>query len=857
MVYYIYRIIMNIQWIFRALSDLSVFLRVLCKKKRLSVAYFPCLILFLFSILPIAGFANGSTSQKTVIIEVAADAEIDQHINYSSKRLGSKTSLRVQTRDVRYKNPVVSPQSWGLMKWDLSRMSPNDTVYGVSLQIQQVDSAAGVVDVYSIDKGDWSEATVSWKSWNAKNPQITFLEKMKNIPIAGGVTSFHSAKLLKVVQDWISGKQKNYGLLLKWAGKVGQGDTYVSREHKGKYIKPRLVISYTPGKPVAQSETNQAESVIKGYTRQVAAVMDIDYDLICYMHTPEVLQKKMKLIADCGFKRIYIVAPPNGDPDYVVNAVPHQKGKFLVESREALGDPLKLAIKYSKEAGMEVFVQFKPYEGGGSYTVPEGFIPPFNRNWLKTIGGRAVGLDPFLIEHPEMRPKRKPTNNKMELPADKIEMVFVLDRITGRDGLSVTNGVMSIKKRPDLPALSGDIVVQFPAVDFNLYTSKNNGKYELYPKKINVSEKIERRLIRDANGRLMFPGAVKCRVIELTGFKTSDPYLAVKFNGEAKGFRTIPYSSTCFKAFSGETELPVTVTPKLRYSLLTGKSGFVQNGFEFNELAPYFWDSGWKTTTLYGIARGKAEYQRGTFSEAYPEVREHWLKQIKKFIELGCDGVDLRMMCHSAGISDFTNYSYNQPIVDEYKKRYGVDIAAEQADPIKLLKLRGDFFMKFVRDAVKELHRHNLKLQMHVADYMEHPTLDAAFPSAGFWAASQVIPDWKEVIKVVDEVSLKDYNWGTYDPYNAGGIKDAVAKLKKPLWIHCYMQQGHDLNQNFIAAVEADNRVTGLMLYEVVYRPGNVKDGMIEITPDSTIQVVPGSRFQEMLVNPPRSYKVK
>ncbi len=820
----------------------------------------------------LSAFSCMAKSATTTLV-ASEDAEIDQHVNYNNKNLGSQTSIRLERRDPEFKKPVVSPVSWMLIKWDTAKIPSSAVVKNVEMQIQQVDSAVGVVDVYAVDEGAWSESKVTWNSWTGAKPKITLLGKMSSVPIAKGVTVFKSAAFTKLVQGWVSGSHKNFGLLFKWSGKTGQGDTFLSREHKGKYIKPRLVVSYdaADGAIAAAAKENNPETlvnpflkmikpkpVIKGYSGQVAAVMDFDYDMICYLHTPENLKRKVQLLADCGFKRIYIVASPPGDPDYVVSAVPNRKGTYLTQSRKALGeDPLALAVKYFKQAGLEVFIQFKPYEGGGAFTVPEGVKPPYGKNWIKTLGGRAVGVDPFLAKHPEMRPKRKPIDNLLALPADRLEMVFVLDRIPGGTGLKITDGAMELEQRPGFPALGDDAIKRYPVSNVTLYTSKDNGAYDPWSGNVKISERLERRLIRNANGELMFPGAVLCRVIEISGFKTSDPYLAVKFDGDAKAFRTIPYSSSCFSIYSGEQRLPVTVTPRLRNSLLTGKSGFTQNGFEFNELAPYFWDAGWKRNLLYGFARGRAGYKRGTFSEAYPEVREHWLSQIKKFIAMGCDGVDIRMMCHSAGISDFINYSFNPPIVKEYQKRYGVDITKVDPDPINMMKLRGDFFLKFVKLAADLLHANKLKLQMQMHDYQENPTLDPTFPNAGFWAAGQVVPDWRKVITIADEISIKDYNWGVYNPYNAGKIKDAVARLGKPLWVHCYMQQGHDLNGKFIEEVNKDKRVTGLMLYEVVYRPGRVKDGIVEITPDDTVRLVPGSPIDKMLVKSPKPYPGK
>jgi hypothetical protein len=584
--------------------------------------------------------------------------------------------------------------------------------------------------------------------------------------------------------------------------------------------------------------------------------MDLDHDLCCYFHNSELLEQKIRLIADCGFKRFYIIAPPPGEPDYSVRIVPQDSTNFLRQSRAAVGkDPLRQAIAFAKKTGMEVFVQFKPYEGGGAFTVPHNFVPPCGRNWIETLGGRAVGVDPFAVEHPEMLEMRKDTDNAISAAVDRIEMVFVLDCIPGGEGLEVTQGAMKKVRRNGYPGLGMNAIAEYPATNFVLYTSTDNGKYERYSKEFIVSERIERRLIRNANDELVFPGAVLCRVIELSGLKLQTPYFAVDFEGDEKAFRTIPYSSSCFSAYAGQQKLPSTISPKVRDGLLTGKSGFEENGFEFEENGPYYWDYGWRTQHLFGFARGKAKHVRGSLCEAYPEVRAHWLRQIQRYMELGCDGVDIRLQNHTSGITDFVNYGFNPPLVEAYRKQYGVDITKQDPDPIKLMRLRGDFLLMFVQDTADLLHRKGLKLQMHLDDYLEHPTLDPTFTGAGFWCAPKVIPDWRRVIEIADEITIKDYNWGVYNPYMSGRMKDAAFAAGKPLWVHCYMQQGHDLNTEFLKAVSADQRVTGLLLYEVVYSDGIISDGMVDITADSTVRLVPGSPIDTLLVHRPEPYR--
>ena len=599
--------------------------------------------------------------------------------------------------------------------------------------------------------------------------------------------------------------------------------------------------------------SNDSGVVLKNYTHPVAPVMDLDHDLACYFHTPDLLKRKMDLLSDCGFKRLYVVAPPPGDPDYSTRLLPDNRGNFLRLSRENLcDDPLKMAITYAKEAGMEAFVVFKPYEGGGTFSVPHNVDPPLNRNWIETLSGRAVGLDPFILEHPEMRVERKAIKEYLSRPVDRIEMIFVLDRIPGREGLKNESGIMEIVQRPDRPHLGTNAVSRFPAEEFVIYASTNNGSYSKISGDIAVSDETDFRQILNANGESLFPEPVLCRVITLSGFTLSEPYLAVSFKGDAKAFKTIPYSESCFTAYSGDKKLPITVTPRVRDGLLTLKYGFINNGFEFEEIGPYYWDHGWKTKTLFGFARGREKYQRAALCEAYPEVRAHWLDQVQHYIDLGCDGIDVRLACHSVGITDFVNYGFNAPLIAAYQAQYGVDIAARPLDPIKMMRLRGELFMEFLEDAAELLHRNDLALQLHFNNYMEAPTLDTTFPGAGFWASPKVVPDWRRMIEIADEITIKDYNWGRYDSRISNSIKDVAFSAGKPLWVHCYMQQGHDLSDPFLQAVEQDQRVTGVLLYEVKYSAGRVNDGMVEFTKNGTVRLVPGTPIHSMLIKPPQ-----
>ena len=558
---------------------------------------------------------------------------------------------------------------------------------------------------------------------------------------------------------------------------------------------------------------------INKYTsKKLDPVMDLDYDLSCAFHTPEILKQKIDLLAKHGFKRLHIVAPPPGNPDYshAARVLPKDgPPNFLRQSRNAFTeDPLKVAIDSAKNAGLETIIVFKPYEGGGVFTVPHNVEPPCECNYLPTLGGRAVGLDPFVVKHPEFLLKRKPYDEYYDHAVTTVELVFVLDQIN-------ENNEINIKSFND------NTIVDFPARDFQICTSTDNANYIRYEGQIKIREYIEPRIVRNANGKPVFPAAVRCRIIEISSLKITAPYFSLKFSGEDKAFRTIPFSMCSF--FSENVKLPVTVSPTLRT-----EEPFKGIGFEFEELGPYYWDCGWRPCTQFGFARGKLKCLRGALCEAYPKVRKYWLEQISNFINMGIDGVEIRLQSHCSGVTDFVNYGFNPPLVNAYLEEYGTDILTETVDFVKLMKIRGIFFERFINDAKELLHKKTVKLFIHLHGYMESPSLNTTFHELGFWANPKIMPDWRKLIDIADEVVIKDYNFGKYNPEVARGIKNLAVSTGTPLWIHCYLQQGHDWNPDFIKAVENEHCITGILLYEVVWNDRE-NDGIIEVKGNNII----------------------
>lgn len=524
--------------------------------------------------------------------------------------------------------------------------------------------------------------------------------------------------------------------------------------------------------------------------KTLLAVMDLDYDLSCALHTPELLRRKFALLAEHGLETIYIVAPPDGKANYSSAAFetpPGDDANFIRASRTNFGatDPLAAAIQYAKAAGLRVMVEFKPYEGGGNVTIPHGAdASQIGHNALPTLGGLSVGVEPFIFDHPEFLLARRP-ERQIDGAIDTIEIAYV------------------------------DEAQAMPEV--KLYVSTDNGLYLPYPEPLEMSIIKGLRQIVDGNGLALDEKPVACQVLTIRHLTLDAPYFALTLAGVS----AVPAWAVAL--VNGEV-VPITVSTQCRQTFDYRPLPFEQHGFDFEVSGPALAQEGVRPMPLWGFARGKLKHLRGCLCEAYPQVRDYWLKRIRHFIDLGADGVELRLQNHSCGVSDFAAYGYNEPLLTVWRNRYG----NAAVDPLKLMAIRGEFFTLFVLEAAALLHRHNCTLSMQLHAYMEEPSLSAARQEFGFWANAKILPDYRQLIESADEIVIKNYNFGQYLPHQADAIKSFTAKSGKPLLVHCYLQQGHDWCREFVEEVNADERVTGLLLYEVVWN-ARENDGIVKV----------------------------
>jgi hypothetical protein len=598
-----------------------------------------------------------------------------------------------------------------------------------------------------------------------------------------------------------------------------------------------------------------------------AAVIDIFPQLCLGKYDVRQVEKNIALLADLGIRRLYFVVCLPGYPSFSnpwLALLPPENDchNHALESVIALESPNLAFCRAAKKYGMEAFAILKPYEGGGGATIPHGarlFWEAGGRH--PCVGGDRVHFDNLLARHPEMRVQRKPIPRYEQLvdqPFRRVELVFCLDEIP------------ATRRAAAIPAAPGGYRIEDHPVAFTLWASEDNGLYVPVEKTYTVSERIEYRTISGVYGQPLFQAKQRCRVVEFTGLAlpASTGYLAVTLQGEGKDvhrLQTIP--GTMFRAFGPHAPIPVTTAQYVRHGASPSQAGLPPGkrmwgmekhprqsamdfdwwGFEFDWYGGGIWfGDGWHNESVYGIGRGRIMTMKGTHCEAYPEVRSYWLEQIESLIAMGYDGVDIRLQNHSGMVSDIAEFGFNPPLVERYRQTYGTDPLGEDFDPMKMMAVRGQFFQEFLREAADLLHRLGRTLQVHLRHAHQEPGLNSDFNELGFWAMPKIwLEDWKGVVDLADEVTIKDYFWGNYDPDHALEIKQYARSQGKPVWIHNYIGQGDAIREDFISAVAADPTVTGILLYEAFHSgkgSNEPNQGLITIDGDKVAYHEPALR---------------
>ncbi len=581
---------------------------------------------------------------------------------------------------------------------------------------------------------------------------------------------------------------------------------------------------------------------------QLAPVLDVQPAIVHESVNWVTLRTTMKNILDRGYTRVYIVVPNEGYSCYSsmsASAPVRTRYSKLDANIRDCGDPIRMYASAAHSYKLEIIAIYKPYEGGGATTVPEGQVAD-NGNWYEDVpGGRRTYFETFITEHPEMRIRRRDDAHIVDdRPITKIEMAFMLDAVTDKNYFGSEVNFDS-KTRGEVGA---------PKV--TLYGSSDNYTYQKYEGDYNVSWKTAKRNVYDANGRLMYSNAyVYVMTIDGFDFEDGTDYIAFTFPDEVRKYLlNIPFSMT--SVYCGEEKVVSSVATWTRRILYENSwvkndtpdnhtwgfedvplnsidsavsteqftSYFTQWGFEFEFEGAGYQRTGWLPgASTYCVTKGKPQYVSGTLCEGYAEVREHWLDYVKYLSEdCGYDGVEVRLQNHASFITDPINYGYNEPIVEKYKELYGVDISdinvtITEDMYVKIMRIRGEFFEMFLEETEEYLHKNGKKFFMHLlADYADEEGWSLDTNSLNKIASPyrpKIILDWKKCVDLADEISLKHFWWNVYDADVGLEIKKYAYEQGKTCWTHIIVYHD-DATYRFVNRIIDDPYATGMLWYE-------------------------------------------
>ncbi len=519
-------------------------------------------------------------------------------------------------------------------------------------------------------------------------------------------------------------------------------------------------------------------------------LVDFLDDALCADHVLNAhdVEAMMRTLADAGVRRVVWAYYGDGHGGWMLPEGIREGRSDYGQCRaayRALGNPLRLAVEYGHRYGLEVYAYFKPYETGVSMVIPEGSPEAIRYGLLSHVGGRLAAMDPFVLNHPQMRIHRCPG------PVAKAGPICAM-KLIKRDAGST---------RVDTNHLQ-------------LWTSEHNYRYERLPARLQVSESIEPApvAVRDQNGVLLTRQGDPVRILTLSGFHIDAPYVLVTTDYTEGPSDFSNSGAAMLKALDDEGAEIRGVTASGAGCWLASRVDFRQWGLIFD------WGWGRSLCTLdeantnghkgiIAFARGKNPTLPTALCETEPRVQTFWLDNIREMINAGVDGVDFREENHSTHTDEPEAYGYNPVVLEQC--RPGMILASEVA------RVRGDAYTVFLNRARGLLADSGRKMRYHLnMDWFRPdppPGRALAFPA-------NIRFDWRRWIKdgLLDEAVLRSYHYRTRmltDPFGAE-VVEACHAAGIPVCFNHHVFDDDSWYREEAFRVAADGRFTGLILYE-------------------------------------------
>lgn len=469
------------------------------------------------------------------------------------------------------------------------------------------------------------------------------------------------------------------------------------------------------------------------------------------------VENLMRYHASLGITRVYWLV------------VPELRGTAIALTDGGDGfEAFRQVVDAAHTAGLEIVPILKPLETRTlAQTAPNVLRTSQDLATRKTMIGDNRDVKTFLQAHPELRIQRRQTTGWRDKAVKTIKLVSA-------------NSAEST----------------LTAADLAVWTSTVNGDFERYSGELEFSVRLEERAGKQVRV-LVLDGlgiAAERRYVLVTCAKRDDKG---SFGNRASRLLEL-YDST-------GRPIPVTrdqgVCPKHRlqqriqrlWLYATGKWGVPEGGgvpdgyggapetsaFSFNagnSDGMRYLDAANSKHGFIAVAKGKAECM-DALQPLHPEVRAYWLEQVRRLVDTGADGVDLRICNHSTWMDEPEEFGFGQVAVDACRER-GVDITAETFDRAVWKRVQGDAYTEFLREARALTRSRGVKLLHHV-----NATMGVKIP---YWTKNNspvsIEWQWDRWIRedLCDGVNLKLLPWIWGSQKGAGAeFAEQVAALAK------------------------------------------------------------------------------
>ena len=518
--------------------------------------------------------------------------------------------------------------------------------------------------------------------------------------------------------------------------------------------------------------------------------VDFPDDVIPAPYTRQMFVDMMKNIADMGVNRIYWIYYQYGDNGCGVWD-PTGRGQPDENVRQAFdnigGDDLKLAVETAHSAGLEIYAIFKPFDLRYGKSFPFGSELAEKYGKGDVLGGRGYPVHDFIVEHSELCMQRRSMPKPLKNPVSEIIIT------------------------------SHDKSVPMPE-KIELWVSDDNWKYYIYKE--------------------AYQTTISCGVISVVGLNITNQYLAVRMPGRENRnefANTLSELIRIYDSQGNEVSFTYGLKPRKYSKYSSGdmhqankfdnKGGFGEEGF--------FFDYEWGIPTsifnseqpfnryftldnedgVLGIALDYNKFVSGCMCPSEPEVRQFWVNSIKGALEKGVDGIDIRVSNHCT-VLDWKQYGFNQPVVEEFRKRYGIDVLREEFDEEAWRRLRGEYYTEFLRQVKQEVKSKGKYLQLHISDMLEG-TPDKPTMMNIYW-------DWHDWLEqgICDGVTFKALNPNSFRSSFGRELISTCQKKKIPVYLSPFV---HRISpgiacqmdwKDYISRQIPDSGINGLVLYE-------------------------------------------